>query len=355
MAAISVEVTCKPSTSSPVPAADCSPTSSSATSQSEQLNLIHTAAESCANAPPMDGSQGCACTKETFGCSIHPNTRDEWIACMRASLARILASPEVVQELALKRAVASTAKSCALLAWFDPVTCSLKTSQQSWLADSMSSSPTLPRSGMTRNGCVYGLPTVGRRTGETDGGCWPTPNLPNGGRSCAHVTDWRGRTAYHNGKKVQVGLEHAVKFWPTPKANDAEKRWNFAATNPRNGLPAAVKLWPTPTSTLGTKGGRVTPRKSREGGTLIEAVSARAFPTPSSNDWKGSSKPGQRRGQITDPDMGVIPAGGKLNPMWVEWLQAWPLGWTGLKPSATGKCPSKPRSPGESSEGHRKW
>ena len=23
---------------------------------------------------------------------------------------------------------------------------------------------------------------------------------------------------------------------------------------------------------------------------------------------------------------------GKLNPMWVEWLMGWPLGWTDLKP-----------------------
>ena len=24
--------------------------------------------------------------------------------------------------------------------------------------------------------------------------------------------------------------------------------------------------------------------------------------------------------------------GGRLNPMWVEWLMGWPLGWTDLKP-----------------------
>jgi DNA (cytosine-5)-methyltransferase 1 len=52
------------------------------------------------------------------------------------------------------------------------------------------------------------------------------------------------------------------------------------------------------------------------------------IPTPSANDWKGSSKDGQRRGQLTDPAMGVIPAGGSLNPTWVEWLMAFPLGYT---------------------------
>ena len=40
---------------------------------------------------------------------------------------------------------------------------------------------------------------------------WPTPMRPNGGRSVKHVTDWASdRTAYHNGKKVQVDLKAAV-------------------------------------------------------------------------------------------------------------------------------------------------
>jgi len=31
------------------------------------------------------------------------------------------------------------------------------------------------------------------------------------------------------------------------------------------------------------------------------------------------------------------PNGGKLNPMWVEWLMGWPLGWTDLRVSAMDK------------------
>jgi hypothetical protein len=38
---------------------------------------------------------------------------------------------------------------------------------------------------------------------------WPTPNVPNGGRTIHHATV-TGRTAMHNGKKVQIGLEAAV-------------------------------------------------------------------------------------------------------------------------------------------------
>ena len=61
------------------------------------------------------------------------------------------------------------------------------------------------------------------------------------------------------------------------------------------------------------------------------------WPTPASTDYKGSSKDGQRRGQLTDPAMGAIPAGGKLNPTWVAWLMGWPLGWTDLNASAMDK------------------
>jgi hypothetical protein len=40
--------------------------------------------------------------------------------------------------------------------------------------------------------------------------------------------------------------------------------------------------------------------------------------------------------------------GGKLNPMWVEWLMGWPLGWTDLKPLETDKFHSAPQPLGES-------
>lgn len=160
--------------------------------------------------------------------------------------------------------------------------------------------------------------------------------------------------------------------WPTPKANDAEKRGNFDLTNPRNGLPAAAKLWPTPTATLGTKGGRITERKGREGGTLIEAVSARMWATPCASPWRSgkasnathdrNSRPlseqvvgrmyptptagtthsagtmqewGGSHNWVRKEDPAL--ASGQLNPEWVEWLMGWPIGWTELKPLAMAK------------------
>ncbi len=229
------------------------------------------------------------------------------------------------------------AKWRASLATFDPDTRSWRTAQQSLLGGSDESSVTWPRSGMTVAGQCSELPTLGLRTSAIVSGLWPTPTCPNGGRSVAHVTDWRSsRTAYSaKGRKVQIDLAQAVKYWPTP------------------------------TASLGTKGGRITPRKSKEGGTLIEAVSARRWPTPHgfSPDGKTNGPSGNELGRAVNQSLRCATPtardwrsgkaseathaknsrplseqiGGSLNPTWVEWLMGWPIGWTDLKPLETGK------------------
>lgn len=47
---------------------------------------------------------------------------------------------------------------------------------------------------------------------------WPTPDVPNGGRRLDEGATTTGMTP--NGKKQQVGLENAVRFWATPTATD---------------------------------------------------------------------------------------------------------------------------------------
>ena len=103
------------------------------------------------------------------------------------------------------------------------------------------------------------------------------------------MTEWSesGKTAYHNGKKVQVGLEHAARHWPTPTVNDSKN-----CTLP----PSQVKHDNIP-------------------GALL--------------------RDGEK-------------AGGALNPTWVEWLMGWPLGWTDLKPLAMGRCRNAQQKHGES-------
>jgi len=108
----------------------------------------------------------------------------------------------------------------------------------------------------------------------------------------------------HNGNKVQIDLNQAVKMWPTPEASSGgrqygsfnQKSWMKADGTPRHpSLAQAIKMWPT--QTFHTP--RTTPRSAKEYD-------------------------------------GVTPLGnGGLNPTWVEWLMGFPLGWTVLEASAT--------------------
>lgn len=192
---------------------------------------------------------------------------------------------------------------------YDRDSCSWRTHRSLWDEDLSACSLTLPKWGSMRDGVLSELLTLERPTAANDAGLWPTPNVPNGGRSCAHVTDWRGtdgRTAYHNGKKVQVGLEHAARYWPTPTVSGNHNR-KGASANSGDGLSTAVKTWPTPTV----------------------------------NDSKNCTLPPSQVKHDNIP--GALlrdgeKAGGALNPTWVEWLMGWPLGWTDLKPLATDKC-----------------
>lgn len=156
---------------------------------------------------------------------------------------------------------------------YDHASSTWKTAQFSLLADSDVFSETWPRWGSMRNGESFLRPTPALPICESASGLWPTPTV------CGN----------HN----QPGASKSAGW----------------------GLSSAVKQWPTPTASLGTKGGRITPRKGREGGTLIEAVSARKY-----------------------EDRNAMPSdNGQLNPQWVEWLMGWPTGWTELKPLETAK------------------
>lgn len=162
-------MTCRPCTSLQESAADCLPTSFSDTRQLSLLNGNHTPVESCANEPQKDGFHNCTCGKAMSGCSIHPNTRDEWIASMRDSLAKTLALLESRQAYLMEPDQVFTVKSCVLLASFDRDSCSWRTLQQSFLTGSEPFSQTWPRWGMTAGGSAYAHPMSERRITETDG------------------------------------------------------------------------------------------------------------------------------------------------------------------------------------------
>jgi hypothetical protein len=98
------------------------------------------------------------------------------------------------------------------------------------------------------------------------------------------------------------------------------------------------KHWPTPKATDGSKGGRTEEGARKElarGKNVDLGVAVKLVPTPTARDWKsGKGKTQSERGRTAGPSLAEV-SGGQLNPMWVEWLMGFPLGWTDLEGSET--------------------
>ena len=101
---------------------------------------------------------------------------------------------------------------------------------------------------------ICALRASGCRTSDNDCTGWPTPNVPNGGRSITHA-EMRGATAYHNGKKVQVGLEAVARMagWSTPASLDwrdgrASQKTMDGNARPINEQAVNLAGWGTPRS-----------------------------------------------------------------------------------------------------------
>lgn len=452
----------------PEPEADCSPTSSLGMSPSAPSSGMPTAARSCESDPPMDGSPACMCTRETFGCSVHPNTPVGWIASMRGSLASLLASPEIKKarqmsgENSLQKSFASLKSSdpnisfskmyqdspqadprlayvaglidgegClrihrqskAQTSTFTPVVqmnMSIKAriirdqmlqmfggniyeikapnqkwseqwqwringdaasdfvrmiypylmlkkqqadlilqlqhikesqpikknGQRNWTQEAKESAARLkgqmhslnqkgpdahnadegwyqepdlfgiwnrfygpwPAWGSMRDGVVYALPMLERPTSGIGGGAWlPTPTATaadRGGRGDLHSIATRGKLSRR-------------KAWPTPSVCGNYNRKGASKTS-GDGLATAARMWPTPLA-----------RDSRtvRGGARMK-------------NSKGSEP------LITQVAEAENRTTGALNPIWVEWLMGFPLGWTESRDWATRKSRCKRQSRG---------
>ena len=65
---------------------------------------------------------------------------------------------------------------------------------------------------------------------------------------------------------------------------------------------------------------------------LETVLARRMWPTPTASDATGGL------GQAASSEGGMnlrTAVGGQMNPMWVEWLMGWPVGWTDLQPLGT--------------------
>jgi hypothetical protein len=157
------------------------------------------------------------------------------------------------------------------------------------------------------------LPESDPVCGEKWPGSWVT--------YCPDTSSWKTRQC-----SLLGGLEQFSETWPRWGTMRGGECWaHIFAEHLTKEIESG--FWPTPVAE------RTRYVNYKQGGRSLGAeVRRRSVPTPAATDWKGSSKPGQRRGQLTDPAMGVIPAGGRLNPTFVAWLMGWPIGWTDLEP-----------------------
>ena len=294
-----------------------------------------------------------------------------------------LASPSATPASGSGRTMSggSGPRSPVRFAHFDPDTSSWRTSQLSWGEDSSTSSPTWPRSGMTRNGTAFRLPPLAPRTSATGSGSWPTPSAAVRNLSEDPEVFLARREVlkerHHNGNGAGMPLEIAVKLWPTPRAMDGRGAGPGTADEtlirrgPEMNLPEAVqanerglfptpmradgerqsermmrgnptllgaaRMWPTPRASEAEHSGRRVSNHAGQTG-IAEAVNE-TFRTPSSRDWKGMSAESRRSRSTGDPTP-TLPdqVGGQLNPTWVEWLMGFPTGWTDCGHSETRSC-----------------
>jgi hypothetical protein len=199
--------------------------------------------------------------------------------------AKTLAQQEKAQELMGKEAECGHIWR-GWLAKYDPNTSLWRTAQCSLLEDLNESLATLPRSGMTRNGLLWEHQMLEQTIKETEFGFWATPTTMD---------------------KLP------------PKSQKALHR------------EATV-----------TRPGRSKPANLRD--QISNMQNWQKFPTPTAHNSKECNAPSEALRK--EPSL-AFHAGGSLNPMWVEWLMGWPLGWTDLKPLGMDKFHSALQPHGE--------
>jgi hypothetical protein len=196
------------------------------------------------------------------------------------------------------------------LANYDLNTQSWRMYEATLLSDSPKFLGSWPASGTTRNGKLFPQTLLVRHISESESSFWPTPTVDD--------------SKNVNPKPNRMwGLVAAVNQAPTPSGN-----------------------WPTPTVadvyTDNLKSSQQTDG-SMHSVSLGQAV--QKWPTPKASDYKAAviwpqSKTKSRdmalRETIAERSPETI--GGKLNPMWVEWLMGFPLGWTDLEDQETLLC-----------------
>jgi hypothetical protein len=191
------------------------------------------------------------------------------------------------------------------LAKFDPNSSLWRIAQCSLLEEESESLQTLPRWGMTANGLLWELPMLAHHTKGTEFGySLPTPTT-----------------------NPEAPNKNANTKGPKSLAEVANGQWNH--------------LFPTPNVWDGKRG----PMSKELMETGKHQVSLVTYIKHNPTKW-GTPKAQDSRHALTDRGKGNLGEqvsgqhnGGKLNPLWVEWLMGYPIGWTDLSDAGMDKSP----------------
>ena len=210
---------------------------------------------------------------------------------------------------------------------FDLASSSLRTHRLLWDEALHWSSVTLPRWGLIVGGVFWEQLTQERHISEIGFGSW---------RGIERESNQKvSQVRFSKANLAQSGHLTQSGFWPTPTVSGNYNRKGSSAKS-RDGLATAVmkSFWTTPSASDATRGGRITSKMS--GSSLVQQVNTPTrWPTPTATDaTKWNLKTAEERKQKGQSVRlcNAVNAGGRLNPLWVEWLMGWPLGWTALKP-----------------------
>ena len=194
-------------------------------------------------------------------------------------------------------------------------------------------------------------------TGGNGCSSWPTADATNrvlDEETIAKCAAFRKHNANQN--TVPLYLAEVASNWPSPSMTDGNRgdytRDNGDPDKPRPSLGGAAKEWATPAAHERAQA----PRTVDHGIQLANQVAN--WPTPASRDYKGENGPAHLENGTGRLHLDQLPNFVKyrfsppgqpppdgppssksrrtLNPLFVEWLQGWPSGWTDCDSAVTG-------------------